>query len=121
MAVQEIVEQTVAGLGYDLVEIERSAGGLLRITIDLPWSPPVTAAGAAAGTVPDTVTGPVTDAVAGLVPQQFVNVEDCEKVTRQLVFALEVMGLSTSGLRCPRPVLIARCGMKKILSALWGM
>ena len=38
MALQEIVEQTVTGLGYDLVEVERSAGGLLRITIDLPWS-----------------------------------------------------------------------------------
>jgi ribosome maturation factor RimP len=64
MAVQEIVGQTVSGLGYELVEIERSAGGLLRITIDLPW-------------------------VAG-VPEQFVTVEDCEKVTRQLQFALEV-------------------------------
>ncbi|MCA0213229.1 MAG: ribosome maturation factor RimP [Proteobacteria bacterium] len=64
MALQEIVEQTVTGLGYELVEIERSAGGLLRITIDLPWQ-------------------------AG-VPEQFVNVEDCEKVTRQLQFALEV-------------------------------
>ncbi|POP70432.1 ribosome maturation factor RimP, partial [Pseudomonas syringae pv. syringae] len=33
MALQQTVEQTVAGLGYDLVEIERSAGGLLRVTI----------------------------------------------------------------------------------------
>ena len=41
VALQEIVAQTVAGLGYDLVEIERSAGGLLRITIDLPWVAPV--------------------------------------------------------------------------------
>lgn len=65
MALQDIVEQTVSGLGYQLVEIERSAGGLLRITIDLPW------AGASQ-------------------PEQFVNVEDCEKVTRQLQFALEV-------------------------------
>jgi len=24
-------------LGYELVEIERSAGGLVRITIDNPW------------------------------------------------------------------------------------
>ena len=40
MALQDIVAQTVAGLGYDLVEIERSAGGLLRITIDLPWTAP---------------------------------------------------------------------------------
>ena len=69
VALKEIVEQIVSGLGYDLVEIDRSAGGLLRITIDLPW------------------TMPATDA-----PQvdQFVTVEDCEKVTRQLQFALEV-------------------------------
>ena len=64
MTLQQIVEQTVTGLGYDLVETERSAGGLLRVTIDLPWT-----AGA---------------------PEQFVNVEDCEKVTRQLQYALEV-------------------------------
>jgi ribosome maturation factor RimP len=69
VALKEIVEQTVVGLGYDLVEIERSAGGLLRITIDLPWSPPVNGVAA---------------------PEQFVTVEDCEKVTRQLQFALEV-------------------------------
>ena len=69
MALKEIVEQIVTGLGYDLVEIDRSAGGLLRITIDLPW------------------THPVTDA---LQVEQFVTVEDCEKVTRQLQFALEV-------------------------------
>ena len=54
----------MAGLGYELVEIERSAGGLLRITIDHPWQADL--------------------------PEQFVNVEDCEKVTRQLLFALEV-------------------------------
>ena len=69
MALKEIVEQIVTGLGYDLVEIDRSAGGLLRITIDLPW------------------TQPVTDAPHF---EQFVTVEDCEKVTRQLQFALEV-------------------------------
>ena len=65
MALQQIVEQTVTGLGYDLVEIERSAGGLLRITIDMPWA-------------------------ADQAVEQFVNVEDCEKVHRQLQFALEV-------------------------------
>ena len=46
VALQQTVEQTVAGLGYDLVEIERSAGGLLRVTIDLPWTGP-TSEGAA--------------------------------------------------------------------------
>jgi ribosome maturation factor RimP len=77
VALQEIVEQTVAGLGYDLVEIERSAGGLLRVTIDLPWT-----AGA---------------------PEQFVNVEDCEKVTRQLQFALEVDGAEYKRLEVSSP------------------
>nr|WP_315493511.1 ribosome maturation factor RimP [uncultured Rhodoferax sp.] len=82
MALQEIVEQTVAGLGYDLVEIERSAGGLLRITIDLPWTAPV--------------EGQVS-------VEQFVNVEDCEKVTRQLQFALEVDGAEYKRLEVSSP------------------
>jgi len=62
LALQDIVEQTVTGLGYELVELERSAGGTLRVTIDWPWD----------GT------------------ERFVNVEDCERVTRQLQFTLEV-------------------------------
>ncbi len=77
MALQEIVEQTVTGLGYDLVEIERSAGGLLRITIDLPWQADL--------------------------PEQFVNVEDCEKVTRQLQFALEVEEIEYKRLEVSSP------------------
>ncbi|WP_373805709.1 ribosome maturation factor RimP [Delftia acidovorans] len=83
MALQQIVEQTVTGLGYDLVEIERSAGGLLRVTIDLPWQPPVEG-------------GPV-------VPEQFVTVEDCEKITRQLQFALEVDGADYTRLEVSSP------------------
>ncbi len=82
MALQEIVEQTVSGLGYDLVEIERSAGGLLRITIDLPWTKPAEGV-------------PAVD--------QFVNVEDCEKVTRQLQFALEVDGAEYRRLEVSSP------------------
>lgn len=78
VALQEIVEQIVTGLGYDLVEIERSAGGLLRITIDLPWDPQ---AGA----------------------DHRVNVEDCEKVTRQLQFALEVDGVEYKRLEVSSP------------------
>ncbi len=82
MAIQEIVEQTVRGLGYDLVEIERSAGGLLRITIDMPWVQPADVAEQA---------------------EQFVNVEDCEKVTRQLQFALEVDGVEYKRLEVSSP------------------
>ena len=78
MSLQNIALETVTGLGYDLVEIERSAGGLLRITIDLPWTPEVSA-------------------------EQFVTVEDCEKVTRQLQFALEVDGVEYSRLEVSSP------------------
>jgi ribosome maturation factor RimP len=63
------------------VEIERSAGGLLRITIDLPWVKPA----------------------EGAAPEQFVNVEDCEKVTRQLQFALEVDGAEYKRLEVSSP------------------
>ena len=82
MALQEIVVQTVSGLGYDLVELERSAGGLLRITIDLPWVKPA-------------------DGVAPV--EQFINVEDCEKVNRQLQFALEVDGVEYKRLEVSSP------------------
>jgi ribosome maturation factor RimP len=84
VAMQQIVEVTVAGLGYDLVEIERSAGGLLRITIDLPWSPEA----AAAATSDNDL---------------LVTVEDCEKVTRQLQFALEVDGVDYKRLEVSSP------------------
>src|SRR5690606_16235024 len=77
VALQDIAQQTVTGLGYELVEIERSAGGLLRVTIDLPWAP-----GA---------------------EEAFVNVEDCEKVTRQLQYALEVEGIDYKRLEVSSP------------------
>ncbi len=76
VALQEIVEKTVTGLGYDLVEIERSAGGLLRVTIDLSWTPGV---------------------------EHFITVEDCEKVTRQLQFLLEVEGIEYKRLEVSSP------------------
>ena len=78
MALQQIVEQTVTGLGYDLVQIERSAGGLLRITIDWLWEP-------------------------GAAEERFITVEDCEKVTRQLQFALEVDGAEYRRLEVSSP------------------
>jgi ribosome maturation factor RimP len=80
VALQQIVEETVAGLGYELVEIERSAGGLLRITIDNPWLEGI-----------DRFEIP------------FVKVEDCEKVNRQLMFALEVDGVEYRRLEVSSP------------------
>ena len=73
---QDTIAQTVTGLGYDLVDVERTKGGLLRVTIDFPYAP---------GT------------------EQFINAEDCEKVTRQLVFVLEVEGASYSRLEVSSP------------------
>jgi len=72
----ETIEQTVTGLGYDLVDIERTGGGLLRVTIDMPY---------------------VAQA------EQFINAEDCEKVTRQLQFVLEVDGTAYSRLEVSSP------------------
>ena len=93
MALQETIEQTVTGLGYELVEIERSGGGLLRVTIDKPY---VAAAEAAVD---------VVNAVAGfpLPAEQFINAEDCEKVTRQLQFVLEVEGAEYARLEVSSP------------------
>ena len=75
-ATRDTIAQTVTGLGYDLVDVERSKGGLLRVTIDMPY-------------------------VAGA--EQFVNAEDCEKVTRQLQFVLEVDGAAYSRLEVSSP------------------
>lgn len=77
MAWQQTVEQTVTGLGFDLVDLERSAGGLLRVTIDMPWQP-----GQA---------------------EQFVTVEDCEVVTRQLQYLLEVENVDYTRLEVGSP------------------
>jgi ribosome maturation factor RimP len=71
------VAQTVEGLGYVLVETERSAGGLLRVTIDHPW-----ASGQA---------------------ETLITVEDCERVTRQLQYVLEVEGVDYKRLEVASP------------------
>jgi len=71
---QSAVERTVTGLGYDLVDAEKSVGGLLRVYIDqLPPSP------------------------------AFITVDDCEKVTRQLQHVLEVEGCAYERLEVSSP------------------
>ena len=83
MSWQSAVERTVAGLGYDLVDAEKSAGGLLRVLIDhLPVAP--------------------SRAATGLV-QPFITVDDCEKVTRQLQHVLEVDGCAYERLEVSSP------------------
>lgn len=78
---QTSVERTVTALGYDLVDTERSAGGLLRVFIDKREE--------------DRRDG---DSSSG-----FITVEDCEKVTRQLQHVLEVDGCAYSRLEVSSP------------------
>lgn len=103
MALRDIVEQTVSGLGYDLVEIERSAGGLLRITIDLPWTAQPSAGPSQGGLASLGGGEPHNAGACRPQPEQFINVEDCEKVNRQLQFALEVDGIEYKRLEISSP------------------
>lgn len=91
---QQVIEQTVTGLGFDLVEVERSAGGLLRVTIDLPWQEPESAE----SQVPAQDPAPPAFAAP-----RAITVEDCETVTRQLQFALEVEGVDYARLEVSSP------------------
>jgi ribosome maturation factor RimP len=72
-SLQQIVEQALAGLGYELVDLEFVARGLLRVFIDRPGQP----------------LGP--------------TIEDCEAASRQLVRVLEVEGIDFSRLEVSSP------------------
>ena len=77
---QAAVERTVTGMGYELVDVERSAGGLLRAYID-------------------RVPGHAYETGPGEV----VTVDDCELVTRQLQYALEVEAVDYARLEVSSP------------------
>ena len=77
MSQHTVIDATVAALGYELVEVERAPGGLLRVTIDHP-------------------------ALAGEA-ERFITVDDCERVTRQLQHVLEVEGLPYERLEVSSP------------------
>jgi ribosome maturation factor RimP len=71
-AIEKIIEECVAGLGYELVDVEFVGGGLLRISIDLKDSDP-------------RALLPIADATI-----KRVSIEDCEAVNRQLGHVLMV-------------------------------
>ena len=81
---QQAISSTVLGLGYDLIDVERAGRGLLRVTIDR-----------FAGRVYGTPGAPD----AG----EFITVEDCEAVTRQLQYVLDVEGLDYARLEVSSP------------------
>ena len=80
MALQQTIDDTVRSLGHELVELERSAGGLLRVTGEWPWT-----------------------AGQGEGAERSVTVEDCERVTRQLQYVLEVEGVDYQRLEVSSP------------------
>jgi ribosome maturation factor RimP len=80
MSWSQAVEKTVTGLNYELVDVERAAGGLLRVYIDrLPGQAYPTG------------------------EHEFVTVEDCEAVTRQLQYVLEVENVDYARLEVSSP------------------
>jgi ribosome maturation factor RimP len=77
---QAAVARTVEAMGYETVDVERSAGGLLRVTIDR---------------VPGRAY-PTGESRAVLI-------EDCEAMTHQLQYALEVDGVDYQRLEVSSP------------------
>jgi ribosome maturation factor RimP len=75
--VQAVIERTVAGMGYELVDVEIAGAGLLRVYID----------------------------VAGERAAQAdsVRVEDCERVSRQLSHVLTVENVDYARLEVSSP------------------
>ncbi|MFZ9735052.1 MAG: ribosome maturation factor RimP [Burkholderiaceae bacterium] len=79
-----VIEATARDLGLELVDLEQTAGGLLRVYIDLPGA---------------TGIGPES---AG------VSVEDCERLSNQLVHELPVEGIHFERLEVSSPGLDRR-------------
>ena len=85
---QQAIATTVSGLHYELVDVERGQRGLLRVTIDrVPGRTYTVGRGENA----------VVDA------GEAITVDDCEAVTRQLQYALEVEGLDYARLEVSSP------------------
>jgi len=72
-AVRELIEPTVRGLGYELVDVQRAANGLLRVTVD-------TASGARA-----------------------IGLDDCERISRQLTHLMAVEQIDYDRLEVSSP------------------
>ncbi len=76
LRLQELVEKTVAGMGYELVDLEQAAHGLLRVYIDFP---------------PEAAD------------MGNITVDDCEKVSHQLSHVLTVENANYERLEISSP------------------
>jgi ribosome maturation factor RimP len=75
--VGQVISDTVEGLGFEFVEVEFAARGMLRVFIDHPY-------------------------VAGAA-EKLISIEDCEAVSRQLVHVLTVEEIDYSRLEVSSP------------------
>ena len=73
MNLEQLIEQTIAGLGYELVDLERAANGLIRVFMD--------------------------DAKH----ERDITVEDCEAASRQLTYVFEVENVNYERLEVSSP------------------
>lgn len=78
MRLAELIERTLNGMGYDLVDVEHAARGLLRVFIDMPYDPE-----------------------AG--EPRAITVEDCEAVSHQLSHMLTVENIDYERLEVSSP------------------
>lgn len=85
-----LIERTVEGLGYELVDVERAGHGLLRVTLDAP---------AAAGGV---------------------TVEDCERVSHQLTHLFAVEGVDYDRLEVSSPGVDRRLAKRRDFERFTG-
>ncbi len=76
MLLQDLIEKTVTGLGYELVDFERGERGLLRVYIDFP---------------------------PGEENKNNISVSDCEKVSHQLLHVLTVENAAYERLEVSSP------------------
>lgn len=78
MQLQGLIETTLGGMGYELVDFELAARGLVRVYIDFPFNPDEEAPGA-------------------------IAIEDCEKVTHQLLHVFTVENVNYERLEVSSP------------------
>lgn len=81
MRLLELIEKTVVGMGYELVDFEQAAHGLLRVYIDFRPEDTTVAKGYVAS----------------------IAVEDCEKVSHQLSHVLTVENVNYERLEVSSP------------------
>lgn len=76
MRLVELIEKTIVGMGYELVDFEQAARGLLRVYIDFP---------------------------TGQADNGGITVDDCEKVSHQLSHMLTVESANYERLEVSSP------------------